>query len=70
MSSMLAHASRMINVNDAVSVGILLLGFKAWHDLLIYAHHRERMRAYRYLVHEGMALVRTALDASLRAEVK
>ena len=55
----------MITVKEAVSLGALLLGFKMWHDLISYIHHRERMRAYRYLVTEGMALVRLAASSGL-----
>ena len=55
----------MITIRDALSVGILMFGMKVWHDIVRYIHHRERMEAYRFLVREGMTLVRLAAETGL-----
>tara|TARA_B110000046_G_scaffold34837_2_gene37861 strand:- start:898 stop:1116 length:219 start_codon:yes stop_codon:yes gene_type:complete len=58
----------MITFGDTVSVGVLMFGFKVWHDIVLYIRHRERMQAYRFLVQEGMALVRLAAETGMTSE--
>ena len=58
----------MIALRDIGTVGAMAIGLKIWHDLITFFHHRERVRAYQYLVGEGMALVRLALQSSVQGE--
>jgi hypothetical protein len=49
---------------DALTVGVLVLACKAWYDVMVYLHTRERVRACTHLVDRGMELLHTALDGN------
>tara|TARA_B110000046_G_C12996360_1_gene400176 strand:+ start:1714 stop:1890 length:177 start_codon:yes stop_codon:yes gene_type:complete len=35
---------------------------KVWCDIMCFMYHRERMRVYRGLIHEGTGLVRLSMQ--------
>ena len=41
-----------------------LVGVKVWYDALKFMYYRERMRVCNKLVHEGIGLIRFAVDKS------
>jgi hypothetical protein len=58
----------MIALRDLGAISAMAIGLKVWHDLIAFFHHRERVRAYQYLIGEGMALIRLALQSSVQGE--
>ena len=61
----------MHSSTQTIAAGTLLFLFaaKAWHDLLSYAYHRERMRTCRVIVKEGVDLVRIAVERGALADL-
>ena len=47
---------------DILSVGTLVLFYKAWYDVIHFLHTRERLRTYQNLIERGVDLINLAVS--------
>ena len=59
----------MVLQESCVTLALVVVGAKVWYDVLHFAYYRERARACTKIVHEGVELVRFAIERGVLSDL-